>query len=418
MSTPPPPPGGGWNPPPPPGGPSWPPPGGPTGPGTPPPFPPPGGSGTPPPFPPPGGPGTPPPFGLPGPPPPPRRSSSGALIALIVGGGLVAVLLIAAAFFVLLGGDDRSPEERLQAAARKMNTARAVELDGTFGFERLQGKVKVTGAGRVTGDVTWSGDQVSLLVIDQNVFVKADPAYWRRELPSVENFPITGEKWGKVGPAELSFDFKRYATPSALASRLRAVTRFGIRSDLETTLEGRDVVKITTTTGTYYLSEDDELLRIESTAPALNADVVQQSSATAAVSEMRSRVGELRDSVDTTRTARVSDVEGCKDRSVSGCTVRVQVMTAGAAGGTTEVKVYVWITAETKTGRKLGDCTTTATTTGITPVWTECRVSSPEWRSYYGNTSVDRHWWMQADVLAVGASSAEIQTLQTALARE
>jgi hypothetical protein len=271
--------------------------------------------------------------------------------------------------------------------------------------------------------VTWSGDRVTLLSTDGNLFVKADRSYWSKNLTTtdVEDLPDTGERWGKLEPTKLDFDFKQYATPSALAAKMRSITKISVRSDIETTLQGREAIKITTLSGTYYLAaDDDELLRVESISPAFSADVTAQtgSAASATISEFRTRIGELKDAWDATKSPRVQKIDGCKEESTSGCTVRVQLWTSGASGGTTQVSVYVWVTATTKTGRKLSDCTTTATTTGLTSVWAECRASSPEWASFYGNTRVDRRWWMHAEVVAIGATQSEIQTMQSALDRE
>ncbi|REE98063.1 hypothetical protein [Thermomonospora umbrina] len=375
---------------------------------------------TPPPFMPPGG--TPPPFGMPGP-PPPRRSNAGALIAIIVGGGLVVVLVIAAALFVLLRSGEKEPTERLADSATSLSTARALTLKGTFGTERIEGEVKVTRSGRVTGPVTWSGDRLTLLSTDGNLFVKAPRAYWSKQLTTtdVDDLPDTGDRWGKLESTKLDFDFKQYVTPSALAAKMRGITKFSIRSDLETTVAGRAAIKITTLGGTYYLAKDsDELLRVESITPTFTADITTHTgtSADPAIGEFRTRIAELKDSWDATKSPRIQQVDGCKDKNNSGCTVKVRLWTSGANGGTTDVSVYVWITATTKTGRKLGDCTTTAQTSGITSVWVECRVSSPEWTSFFGNTSVDRRWWMQADAVAIGATAADIQTMQSSLERD
>lgn len=409
MSTPPPP-GGGWTPPPSSGGPSWPPPGGPSGPSTPPPFPPPG------------GPGTPPPFGLPGPPPPPRRSTSGALIALLVGGGLVAVLLIAAAFVVLLGdGDDASPQERLREAADKLSSAQALELEGSFGSSLDSGRVKVLRSGHITGELRVDGQTRPLVKVDDDVFVKADKSFWQRKLGFVnlEKFQVDGERWGRIESSSLELDFQRYATPSALAASLRSFTSIGIRSDLEVTRNGRRVTKIVTSRGTYYLSKDNQLVRIELTVPHLHADVTAHSSSVTTVNELRVRVNELKNSLDVTRSARISEVKGCENESASGCTVRVQVTVSRApTGSKTLVNVYIWITEETKTGRKLGDCTTTATVIGLSSTWTECRVSTPEWTSFYRTSEKRRiHWWMQAEPMAVAVDDSDISRMLSAISR-
>lgn len=418
MSSPPPPPPG-WNPPP--GGPSWPPPDQPHGqqPGTPPPFQP---GTTPPPF---AAPGTPPPFGLPGPQPPlppPRRAGAGTTVAILLGGGLVVVLILAAAFVVLLNKEDKTPTERLAAAARSLGTARALTLQGTFGTERISGQVQITSSGRVTGPVTWQGRRMTLLNTGEELFVKADRSYWAQHLRStnVNDLPGNGEQWGKLSSDRLTFSFKQHLTPAALAAKMRSVTKATVRSDTETVLRGRAAVKITTLTGTFYVSEDDRLLRVESVVPYFNADVTAHSGsdADAVIGRLRSLVGELKDAWDTTRTSRPQKIEGCKNGNASGCTVRVRLWTSGAGSESTQVSVYVWITETTRTGRRLGECSTTATTTGLESVWAECRVSGAQWSDFYRRTKLRKPAWMQARVVAMAFTPGRLQELQSALDRE
>jgi hypothetical protein len=391
---------------------------------------PPGGYGpppgsTPPPFGMPGG--TPPPFGMPTQPPPPRRSNSGALLAAIIGGGLLLVVLIAVVAFVLVRSGEKSATEQLSAAATQLSPAKAVTLRGTFGTgsDRIEGDVKVTSGGRATGPVNWSGDQLTLLSTDGNVFVKADKTYWSKTLSSsnLDQFLPSGERWGRIENNKLPFDFKANVTPAVLASKLRSVTKLSVKSEVETTLQGRKANKITTIGAVYYLSDESEprLLRVENISPAYAVDVTPQSAgdATATVNELRTRIGELRNAFDSTKSARVAEIKGCVNRSVSGCTVQVRVSTIGGDSNPTQASVYVWITATTPNpGKRLGTCTANVTVPPNGSEWTECRVSSDDWADFFGNTRVDRKWIMRANTIAAGTSSDTIQNMQDNLTTE
>lgn len=344
------------------------------------------------------------------------------MIVLLIGGGLAAVLLIAATFIVLLGNeDDSSPEDRLRTAAGKLAAAQALELEGTFGSSVDRGKVKVLRSGHVTGEMYIKGRTLPMLKVDDELFVKGDKSYWEYSLgrTNLEKFQVNGTRWGRIDANSLKFDFQRHATPSALAASLRSITAISIRSDVETVRNGRKVTKISTSRGAFYLTKDDELVRIELTLPHLHADVSARSTSATTVSEFRTHINELKDSLDAVRLARVEEVKGCENENASGCTVRARVSVSRApTGRSTRVSVYIWITAETKTGRKLGECTATATVVGLTSTWTECRVSSPEWKEFYRTSETRRiRWWMQAEPMALGVDDNDVSRMLASLDR-
>ncbi|RAY15231.1 hypothetical protein DPM19_10990 [Actinomadura craniellae] len=328
--------------------------------------------------------------------------------------------------FTVFNTNQMSDTEKLTAAARNLSTAKAMTLNGTFGSASNQftGELKVTSGGRQTGQVTWGSHRVTILQADGNFFAKGNRAFWtdKGRYTGDAEFLNTGEHWGRLESFSMPIGFKDNLTTTAIVNRMRQLTRYSIRSSERTTLKGEDVDKITTFSATYYLTTDDEpqLVRIESTSsPTISADVKVQGSSDGAgtISEIRSRIGELKDSFDPTKNPRVQEWSkgGC---NASGCPVRAKVWTVRGSSSSVLVNVHFTITADTRTGRHLGDCTTSVTITGIDGVWAECRVTSSAWTSWFNAGSGTKTWWKHADLTAAGASEGDITTMQNALDRE
>ncbi|TYC18311.1 hypothetical protein FXF65_00630 [Actinomadura syzygii] len=435
MSNPPPPPG--WDPP---GGASWPPPPPPAGPGGPGPGGPgnPGGPGVPggvgPGGPPPppggyGGPGTPPPF-FPPPPggplgpgmPPPKRGGGGAVIAAILGGAVVVLVLIGVVVYVLTAAGGKSPEEKLTAAAVSMDAARAVTLKGTMGGTgTLNGEVNVTKGGRAAGDVTWNGDSVTVLSADGKLFVKADSAYWKKELSSNDDpfFLTSGQQWGRLSPDELNLDFKAQLSPAALAGKLRSARTSSVKP-IKTTWQGKKVLKFSTFSSTLYITDEDdaELLRYEATTPRVRVDVTPKSSgdASSVLSNMRTSIGELKDSFNGSAQPRVAEWKRGGCNGDSGCTVEAKIRPPYDVETPVTIDVRFRLTAGTLTGRDLGNCTTRITMTSSTPQWTSCRVSGGAWTSWAKATGGT--FYKHASYKVIGATSEEVSSMQSGLDSE
>ncbi|MDL4821215.1 hypothetical protein [Actinomadura opuntiae] len=447
MSNPPPNPGwenpGGasWPPPPPPAGPGGSP--GPGGPGYPggqgapggPGYPggqgAPGGPGAPPPPGGYGGPGTPPPFfppppGAPmGPGMPPPKRSSGPLIAALVGGAVVVILIIGVVVFVVASkGGGKSPEEKLRAAADSMSAGRAVGLKGTFGggADSIQGQLDVTKGGRATGPVTWNSDNVTLLSADGKLFVKADQSYWRDQIDNVEGTPYylkSGQQWGRLSSDKLDVDFKNELSPTALAAKLRAAATAKVKP-LKTTWSGKKALKFSTFTSTLYITDADdaELLRYEATTPRVALDVTPKSSSEAStvISNMRTSMGELKDSFDASARPSVDEWKKGGCNSNSGCTVEAKIRPPYGASTPITIDVRFNITAGTLTGRDLGNCTDTITINGSDSVWASCRVATSAWQSWAKSTGGT--FYKHAQYKVIGATASEVASLQSGLDSE
>lgn len=410
MSSPPPPPG--WSPQ---SGPSWP--AAPGSPGGTPPGPPPPGYGPPP------GPG----FGMPpGSGPAPKKSNTGLIVGLILGGGFIVILVVALILVVTVvnAEDDMTPSERLAKAASSLSSAQAVTLKGDFGSttETLQGELKVSSGGSTTGDVTWKARKVGLLANGDDVYVKGDKSYWQSVITSgsLDFMESSDQKWGKIRQFSLSSYFKRDLTPTGLASRARTVSRYSIRSSTETNVQGQDALRIATSTTTYYVSTGDspKILRIESRYPKVNADVVQHGGSDAAktISEIRTRMGELKGSFDTTSTPRVDGKPTFgKCSPGKSCTVSAKAWTTRGTRSEAEVIVYFRFTTAQNGGKYLGMCQDTGKVTSYESVSVSCTVSGSEFASASKGAS---DIWVRPLAVAGGATEAEIQAMQSALDRQ
>ncbi|WP_344898282.1 hypothetical protein [Actinomadura meridiana] len=392
----------------------------------------PGGAGAPGGPPPPpggyGGPGTPPPFfppppGAPmGPGMPPPKRGNGALIAALLGGGLVVLVLIGVVVFVLAANGGKTPEEKLTAAETSVSTARAVALNGTFGGAgTLTGELTVTKGGRATGPVTWNSDRVTILSADGKLFVKADQSYWKREISASDDpyYLTAGQQWGRMDTDELNIDFKAQLSPTALASQLASARRSKIKP-IETNWKGKKALKFSTFSSTIYISDEDEsqLLRYEATTPRVQVDVTPKSASDAAsvISDMRTNIGELKDSFNSSAQPRVSEWKkgGCNGNS--GCTVEAQIRPPYDVETPVTIDVRFRITATTLTGRDLGNCTTRITITSSSPQWASCRVTSSAWTSWAKGTGGT--FYKHASYKVIGATSEEVQAMQNGLDSE
>ncbi|MEU6041091.1 hypothetical protein ABZ801_37445 [Actinomadura sp. NPDC047616] len=358
-------------------------------------------------------------------PPPKASGGGGAIIALIVGGALVVVLLIAVVVvFVVRGGSEPTPAERLRAAASGLSSARAMTFKGSFGTvtSGLSGELKITKGGRAIGDVTTGGSQVTLLSVDDNLFVKADRSYWQRQTSvlSTPYFLKDGQQWGRVDSTDVDLSFKRKLTPAALAAEMRSSASYRL-TKTETTVGGRKAVRVASSLASFYLTDDDdpELLRYESTYPRVTADVtVQSGSAGAAtVTEIRNGVGELKDSFDSRgRPSLITTEKGLCSTNSNSCRVRGQVRPPLGTTSSTKIEVRYTLRAGTTTGREIGNCTTSITVSSSSPQWAECRVSGSSWRSW--SRSGETRYYVSAEFKVPGASDSDIQQMQAALDQE
>ncbi|WP_285494331.1 hypothetical protein [Actinomadura sp. NBRC 104425] len=357
--------------------------------------------------------------------PPPKRSG-GAIIALIVGGALVLVLLIAVALVIVVrGGSEPTPAERLRAAAGGLSSARAMTFKGSFGTTTsgLNGELKITKGGRILGDVTADGSQMTLLSVDDDLFVKANRSYWERQtsLLTTPYYLKDGQQWGRVSTTEIDLSFKRKLTPAALASEMRSNTSYRL-TERETTVGGRKAVRVASSLASFYLTDDDdhpELLRYESSYPRVAADVTVRSGSAgyATVTEIRNRIGELKDSFDVHSLPSIAswDDTPCKANSNS-CRVRGQVRPPVDTTSSTTIEVRFTLRAGTTTGRELGNCTKSITVSSSTPQWVACDVTGSAWRSF--SRGSETRYYMSAQFKVSGASDSDIQRMQAALDQE
>ncbi|MFA1549392.1 hypothetical protein [Actinomadura chokoriensis] len=354
--------------------------------------------------------------------PPPRRGGGGGLVIGLIGGGLVFLIIVAVVVYAVSVGGGKSPEEKLTAAALNMDTARAVQLKGTFGgSETLSGELNVTKGGRAMGPVTWGGNNVTVLAADGKLFVKADKSYWDREISATDDpfYLKSGEQWGRLSDDELDLDFKTQLSPAALATKVRSA-RISRVDPVKTTWQGKKALKFSTFSSTIYITDEDdaELLRYEATSPRVALDVTPKDSgdASSLISDMRSSMGELRDSFNGSARPSVDEWKKGGCNGSSGCTVQASIRPPYNVEKPVTIDVRFRLTAGTLTGRDLGNCTTRITISGSSSQWASCRVSSSAWQSWAKSTGGT--FYKHAQYKVIGATSTEVQALQNGLESE
>ncbi|TDD58374.1 hypothetical protein E1293_47010, partial [Actinomadura darangshiensis] len=354
--------------------------------------------------------------------PPPKRGGGGGLVIGLVAGGVALLVVIAVVVLVVVNaGGGKSPDEKLTAAATDLTSARAVSLDGTFGGgSSLRGELDVTKGGRAMGTVTWDGSRVTMLSADGKLFVKADKSYWERQISTDEPFFLKdGEQWGRLGDDELDLDFKQQLTPTALAAKVRSA-RSSSTKPIETSWHGKKALKFSTFSSTIYITDEDdaELLRYEATTPRVSLDVTTKdgSDASSVISNMRTSMGELKDSFNASSKPTVDEWKkgGCNGNS--GCTVQAKVRPPYDVEKPVTIEIQFRITAGTLTGKDLGTCTTRITISSSSSQWASCRVTSSAWTSWAKATGGT--FYKHAQYKVIGATSAEVQSLQNGLDSE
>jgi hypothetical protein len=348
------------------------------------------------------------------------------MIALIAGGGLVVLVVIAVVLATtVFKADKMTPSERLAATATSVSGARALALKGTFtsGSDTLSGQLEVTRGGRAGGQVTWGTDQVTFLSADGKLYVKGPKSYWSDKITSSNAMLKDGDKWGKVDPSDLSLDFQKDLSPTALAGALRQAATFkNALRETKTTSQGRKALRISSPSAAFYVtdSKTPELLRYESNILRVQTDVTVQNAAAAAapIGQLRNYAGELKDSFDS--VGRVDLIEFdkrqlCYENS-SSCRVRAKFQPPSGTSSPTKIEIKFWLTAGSATGSNLGDCSTSFTATSSSATWVECSVKSGAWSKFsHGSQSrYSQHhqYWIP------GATDSDVAALQSGFDKE
>ncbi|MCW2903921.1 MAG: hypothetical protein JWO67_6186 [Streptosporangiaceae bacterium] len=356
------------------------------------------------------------------PPPPPRRSSNtGALIAILGGGGVLAIVMIVAILAVtgVFSGGGKSgggsPADKLAAAAGQLEGLPAVGLKGTLGWgsDKVDGELKVTRSGWASGTVTWGGQNAELITVKDQTYAKAGPGFWRSQ-GNVSGSPAwaNDSRWGRLGNFTLAPAIKKDMTPSALAKNLRDITRYSIRSTEQSSAQGTPALKITTSGGTYFLSADGSprLLRLETHYPGTAADVTELTGGGQgdAVTELRGRIGELKDAFDQARDPSVFKFSwgSC---TASGCTVKSKVWAGRGTSSSVRVTVFVELRAGGPSGTKLGECSNSGSVTSNS-IEVSCRVESAAWSRFRGSPGT-RRWWGRSKAMAGAVTPEEIRAM-------
>jgi hypothetical protein len=340
---------------------------------------------------------------------------------------IVFALLIALAILVtggMLSHDDRtSALDRLAAAAGRLEGVRSIGLLGTVssGSDQLDGEVKITRGGRLTGDVTWSGERIHLIAVDGVMYVKGSPAFWRAEGDvTSEDRWITSRRWGRLGATTIDTTVRQHLTPQAIAARMREVSRYSIERTTRTSVRGTPAVKISTANDSFYVSAEGSprLLRLEMSYPETAVDITEStgSDGGAAVAELRTRINQLRSSFDPAQRTRVVKIDWgtC---TTSGCTVRSDVWSTRGEASAVRVTVFVRLTAGSKSGRKLGECSGSGTVISNAATRVTCRVSGSAWSAFWSDSAI-RRWWGHAEAMAGGATDRDIQAMLSGLDSE
>jgi hypothetical protein len=173
---------------------------------------------------------------LPVPPPPPReparsgprRRSIGAGIA-VVAFLLVTGLIVAAPFggtgYLVTGPSSpaSATNATVAAAADRLWLVPGSRFHGSFvesSGHRITVDARATNEGSAEGTLTSPTGAAQLLVVDGQVFLKADLPFWRAHNQPFEDVDNISKHWVRIGPETLGIDLAPFLSPQLLAEDL------------------------------------------------------------------------------------------------------------------------------------------------------------------------------------------------------
>ncbi|MCD0452169.1 hypothetical protein LO762_23680 [Actinocorallia sp. API 0066] len=322
----------------------------------------------------------------------PRRSRK-PLLALLSAVGALVVVLAVVALVVATGGDDRpkvaTPQEKLAQAADAIGKAKGLRYTGDFTSDTLpvQADLSVTHAGTASGTLTIRGQVMDMMLLDGDMYVKANKAFWLTQPGITEGVaPDYADKWAKAPLALRGFDIRALLTPAALGQAVGQATPAVVPTGQPATQDvgGRPALTFEGANNQYLVTNiaPYEVLQIRAggedsfafTVAALDAGQMDT-----LYSGLTQKVkNELVGALDPASTVSYVNKATSTNCSVSGCTIRRTLSNTGAAAW---VKYHAAIWKQREGGTELGTCTRTVKL-GKGTRTLECRISSSGWSSW------------------------------------
>jgi hypothetical protein len=358
------------------------------------------------------------------PPPPPQGKNKRPLIIVGIGAGVIVLLVLVAGVIGLTGGGEENGRTNpptvaasntgaagATRAAQSLGAVPALRYNGTFssGGDDLQAQLSVTKGGSAIGTITSGGDKADLVSVDGNTYLKAPRTFWRDQGGVTTNPEDFAGRWAKAPDSAINLDIKNVLAASAIVRGLQGVSSYQPAGGTEN-INGTPATKVTGADAAYYISTANppKLLRIVGTG----TDAYRFDVAEVATTEVTTLFQQLRDQVSALAGARDPSVRflpTAKIKSsncgVSSCTMKLTVTTlsvGGSSSSSSPIRAIMLgkITAGGRTGRTLGTCSDSATTTSGKRLNLSCTVRSGTWSSWVRGIRGSASYYVQARTVA------------------
>jgi hypothetical protein len=359
-------------------------------------------------------------------PPPPhgQKKDKRPLIIIGIGAGVIVLLVIVAGVIGMTGGDkkdDKTGPPTVAAsntgaasatrAAQSLGAVPALRYNGTFssGGDDFQAQLSVTKGGSAVGAITIGGDKADLVSVDGNTYLKAPKEFWRDQGGVTTNPEDFAGRWAKAPDSAINLDIKNVLAAGAIVRGLQSVSSYQPAGGTEN-INGTPAIKVAGADAAYYISTANppKLLRIVGTG----TDTYQFDVAEVGTTEVTTLFQQLRDQVRALAGARDPSVRflpTAKIKSsncgVSSCTMKLTVTTLSVGGSSSSASpiraiMLGKITAGGRTGRTLGTCSDSATTSSGKRLNLSCTVRSGTWSSWVRSIRGSASYYVQARTVA------------------
>ncbi len=174
------------------------------------------------------------------------------------------------------GEAKKSGPEVARDAAGALAATDAVHISGQLTDSSTKARIDVdlvVQSDGTTGTLTYSGQRVSLIIVDGSSYVKASAGFYESQGATSAQSARVADRWVKA-PNNQNHSFDNFTLP-ALSKSLGEPSRDStIRDEVTTgTLDGREVVIVSETNGAkLYVAADGKPLPLKATSPSGSKD--------------------------------------------------------------------------------------------------------------------------------------------------
>jgi hypothetical protein len=368
--------------------------------------------------------------------PPAHKSTNKPLIIGGVAAGVIVLLVLVVGVIGLSGGGDDGDKTSpptvaasntgaagASRAAQSLGAVPALRYNGSFssGGDDFDAQLSVTKGGSATGTITVGGDRADLVSVDGDTYLKAPKAFWRDQGGVTTNPEDFAGRWAKAPDSAINLDIKNVLAASAVIRGLQGVSSYQPAGGTQD-VNGTPAVKVTGADAEYYISTANppKLVRIVGTG----TDTYQFDVSEVATAEVGTLFQQLRDQVRALTGARDPSVRflptakiKASNCGLASCTMKLTVTTLSVGGGGSSFRAIMLgkITAGGRTGRTLGTCSDSATTTAGKRLALSCTVRGGAWSSWVRGVRGSASYYVQARTVA---ESGDVDNLLSAVDRE